>query len=259
MEHPTTVIIGLGLEIGFSIARRFHDAGHGVVVVDSSARRVEKAIAELPDAVKVEQYEDNALVHNALATAETEFGRIDHLILIPKIAPADELMALDPAAFREWFDKTLLVQAAAMQAFAKRVSQLEKEVEARAVQKRQRGSITVVLSLAAHLSQPGQFTATVFQGAAEAMTRTAALELAPQNIRVNAISALRPRAEKREGSALLNRTPLGRTASGDEIAEAAYFLASDKVAIITGETLLLDGGRSRLSGTLFTLGSSSET
>lgn len=251
MDHPTTVVMGLGLEIGFSIARRFYDSAHNVMVVDTSEDRITKARAELPDAVQVHRWKREELVHNALTNAEAEYGRLDNLVLIPRIVPADELIELDQSAFTQRCADILSLQAAAIKEFARRVTTLEEEVEARAAQRQQRASVTVVLSLAAHLSQPGQFTATVLQGAAEAVVRAAALELAPHNIRVNAISALRPRAEKREGVNLAARTPLGRTASGDEIAEAAFFLASDRVAIITGETLVLDGGRSRLSGTLF--------
>ncbi|MEL6569169.1 MAG: SDR family oxidoreductase [Pseudomonadota bacterium] len=259
MEHRNTLILGLGLEIGFSIARRFHDASHNVVVVDSSEARVKKARAELPDEVKTLNMKRDSLPHNAFAEMETSFGAADNLVLIPRITPADTLLGLDPKEFSERLSDIIPLQALAMQEFARRVTDLEEEVEARAAQRRQRGSVTVVLSLAAKLSQPGQFTATVLQATAEALVKAAALELAPHNIRVNAICALRPRAEKREGSSLPNRTPLGRAASGDEIAEATFFLANDAVAIITGETLVLDGGRSNLSGTLFTLGSSSGT
>ncbi|MEM1150018.1 MAG: SDR family oxidoreductase [Pseudomonadota bacterium] len=259
MDHRNTLIIGLGLEIGFSIARRFFDAGHNVLVADSSESRVKKARAELPEEVKTHQVDRTSLPHNAFAEMESVFGTAENLVLIPRIAPPDTLIDLEVEEFSARLTDTIALQASAMRDFARRVTDLEEEVEARAVQRRQRGSITVVLSLAAHLSQPGQFTATVIQSMAEAMVKAGSLELAPHNIRVNAICALRPRAEKKEGSGLPNRTPLGRAASGDEIAEATFFLANDAVAIITGETLVMDGGRSSLSGTLFSLGSSSGT
>ncbi|MEM1106488.1 MAG: SDR family oxidoreductase [Pseudomonadota bacterium] len=256
MEHPTTIVLGLGLESGLAVARRFHDASHNVLVADHQKSRVEKAQGELPDVVETRHYERDELVHNAFADAETSFGRLDHLILIPPIAEPDTLVGFDSKSFGEGVAAGVLMQADAMRDFAERVLEQDEAVGVRAEQKRQRGSITMILSLAAHLSQPGQFTATVLQGAAEAMVRSAALELAPDAIRVNAICALRPRAERREGSGLSGRTPMGRTASSDEIAEAAFFLSDERVAIVTGETLVLDGGRSRLSGTLFTLGGS---
>ena len=162
----------------------------------------------------------------------------------------DTLADLDVPSFTNEVASGLESLVLAMRRFARLLDELEPEVEARADQRRQRGSITVILSLATRMSQPGQFTATVLHGATESLVRTAALELAPRNIRVNAIAALRPREEKREGVTLGQRTPLGRTASADEIAAATLFLAEDKAAIITGETLVMDGGRSFLSGVL---------
>ncbi|MEL7130713.1 MAG: SDR family oxidoreductase, partial [Pseudomonadota bacterium] len=51
---------------------------------------------------------------------------------------------------------------------------------------------------------------------------------------------------------LKQRTPLKRAALADEIAEAAAYLASPRSAIVTGETLTLDGGRRQLGGVLET-------
>lgn len=66
---------------------------------------------------------------------------------------------------------------------------------------------------------------------------------------MNAIVAIRPREEKME-TWTGKRTPLGRAALADEIADSAAFLASPEAAIITGEVLRLDGGRSGLAGIL---------
>ena len=66
---------------------------------------------------------------------------------------------------------------------------------------------------------------------------------------VNAIIALRPRAEGREPW-LKDRTPMGRPSLAEEIAETACFLASPNSAIITGEAITLDGGRRILSGVI---------
>ena len=77
--------------------------------------------------------------------------------------------------------------------------------------------------------------------------KAAAIELAPEAVRVNAVIALRPRAEGREPW-LQERTPMGRPSLAEEIAETATFLASPNSAIITGEAITLDGGRRFLSG-----------
>ena len=249
MDHPTTVIAGLGLEVGVAVARHFFDAGHNVVVGDGDERRIRKAREDLPEKIEVVQAPVSEFtgLHNCFARAETMFGGLDHLILIPRILPTDKLADLSLDQFREDAGKGLLSLVMAIQSFARHVESLEQDVEARAQQRHQRGSVTVILSLASRMSQPGQFTATVLQGAAETIVRASALELAKSNIRVNALAALRPRAEKAEGATLSLRTPMGRTASADEIAAATRFLAEDDAAIITGETLVMDGGRGFLS------------
>ena len=103
------------------------------------------------------------------------------------------------------------------------------------------------MSLGASMAQPGWFSETVSQHAIRGIVKAAAIELADEAVRVNAIIALRPRAEGREPW-LRDRTPMGRPAIAEEIAETAAFLASPNSAIITGESITLDGGRRFLSG-----------
>ncbi|ORA76210.1 oxidoreductase [Mycobacterium heidelbergense] len=85
-------------------------------------------------------------------------------------------------------------------------------------------------------------------------TKTAALELAPHGIRVNAIA---PDITLTEGLAQLsgdaagsvgNIVPLGRPGHVDEIASVAVFLASDMSAYLTGQTLHVDGGTHAAGG-----------
>ena len=82
-----------------------------------------------------------------------------------------------------------------------------------------------------------------------AMTRAMALELAPFRIRVNAIApGLTDTAQPRCGmsedelAAAGRAIPLGRMAQPDDIARTALFLASDDAALITGQTLHVNGG-----------------
>ena len=97
------------------------------------------------------------------------------------------------------------------------------------------------------MAQPGWFSETVSQHAIMGIVKAAAIELAPEAVRVNALIALRPRAEGREPW-LKDRTPMGRPSLAEEIAETSAFLASPNSAIITGEAITLDGGRRFLSG-----------
>ncbi len=249
MDHPVALILGLGREVGGAVARRFAETGHGVVAVDPDPRRIAAAQEQVDDRVTLSHGPtDTELgLRNALALAVERHGHIDHLILIPRLPVSDTLVGLDRDRFAQALTSITLGTSLAVELFAEKLAQQEDAVGARAAQSRQRGSVVFILSLHSRLQTPGRFTQNVTQGAAQAVMQAAALEFAPARLRVNAISALRPRAQEQE-SWLKKRTPLGRPALADEIADAAIFLSSSQSAIITGETLVLDGGRSRLSG-----------
>jgi NAD(P)-dependent dehydrogenase (short-subunit alcohol dehydrogenase family) len=89
------------------------------------------------------------------------------------------------------------------------------------------------------------------KGAVVNLTRAAAIDYAPQNIRVNAVCPGHLEAPTSVGGAaaraadsrdLIARYPLGRLGRADEIARAIAFLASDEASFITGTCLVVDGG-----------------
>ena len=115
-----------------------------------------------------------------------------------------------------------------------------------------RGSLVNVSSIMAHraLRQLAGYSAT--KGAVTALTKALAVEYAPFNIRVNAVApgfvetALTERV-LRNGAikkALIDQTPMRRFGTGEDIARAALFLASDDAAFVTGAELAVDGGMS---------------
>jgi NAD(P)-dependent dehydrogenase (short-subunit alcohol dehydrogenase family) len=118
-----------------------------------------------------------------------------------------------------------------------------------------RGSIVNVSSVTGLRSFPNVLAYCVSKAAVDQLTRCAALELAPRGVRVNAvnpgvvISGLhRAGGMNEEGyAAFLEHSktthPLGRVGQPEEIAGLIYFLASEKAAWITGETISIDGGR----------------
>ena len=118
-----------------------------------------------------------------------------------------------------------------------------------------RGNIVNVSSVTGLRSFPNVLAYCVSKAAVDQLTRCAALELAPRGIRVNAVnpgvvvSGLhRTGGMSEEAYAAFlehSRTthPLGRVGRPEEVAELIYFLASEKAAWITGETVSIDGGR----------------
>ncbi|OBK90828.1 oxidoreductase [Mycobacterium sp. 1245499.0] len=117
------------------------------------------------------------------------------------------------------------------------------------------GSVISVTSIEGVRAAPGYAAYAAAKAGVINYTKTAALELAPYGIRVNAIA---PDITLTEGLAALNSdgaaaamadiVPLGRPGHVDEIAAAAVFLASDMSVYLTGQTLHVDGGTHAASG-----------
>jgi 3alpha(or 20beta)-hydroxysteroid dehydrogenase len=106
------------------------------------------------------------------------------------------------------------------------------------------GSIINIASIYGPVGAPGYVAYTASKGAVIAMTKVAALEHAPDRIRVNAIcpGPVRTPMSEHEGDASVDVTPLRRRAEPEEVSSAVAFLASDDAVYITGAELAVDGG-----------------
>lgn len=119
------------------------------------------------------------------------------------------------------------------------------------------GNIVNVSSVAGTHAFPNVLAYCVSKAALDQLTRCSALELAPKNIRVNAVNpgVIVTNLHKRGGmkdkdyEEFLEKSksthPLGRVGKPEEVAELIYFLASDKASWITGATYEIDGGRAQ--------------
>lgn len=122
------------------------------------------------------------------------------------------------------------------------------------MQQRRQGNIIFITSAAGLIATPEVLAYGVQKAALNHMARTLAAELAPFNIRVNAVSpglirssASRPIWENPAMLAEHTRTiPLGRMGEPDEIAAAVIFLAASGGAYVTGDVIAVDGGKANL-------------
>ncbi len=116
-----------------------------------------------------------------------------------------------------------------------------------------RGSIINISSMASQYGLPNVIAYTASKSAIEGMTRAMAVELSPKGILVNCIapgfiatdmSGKAFDGDQERKKKVLSRTPLGKLGSPSDVAEAAYFLSSDKAGFLTGTILPVDGGNS---------------
>ncbi|MEM9084043.1 MAG: glucose 1-dehydrogenase [Planctomycetota bacterium] len=110
------------------------------------------------------------------------------------------------------------------------------------------GSIINLSSVAGHIGLPGASVYIASKHAVEGATKTAALEVAQQGIRVNAVSPggietdMLDRFTGHDMDSMAAMHPMGRIGKPHEIADAILWLSSDQSSFVTGQSILVDGG-----------------
>lgn len=245
LNDKVALVTGASRGIGEAIALSFAQNGAKVVLasrkqepLDAVAEKIRAAGGEaLAVACHMGQEEAiNSLIKQSVDT----FGKVDILVNNAATNPY-----FGPMLDTEWaaWDKTFDVNVKGYFTAAKAVAQHLMEREAA-------GSIINVSSILGTMAGQFQGVYAMTKAAVISMTQTLALELGPNNIRVNAIlpgiiktkfsQALVSNEQITE--MLMLRTPAGRLGNPEDIAGMAVFLASDASSYVTGSTQFVDGG-----------------
>jgi NAD(P)-dependent dehydrogenase (short-subunit alcohol dehydrogenase family) len=242
LEGRAALITGAGNGIGRATARHMAERGAVVGVNDLKPEFVEAAVAEIeaagghavPIVQNVSTRDGMRAAAQALRDAQ---GRFD--ILVNNAAWVRYQAIADIAP--ETVDRMLAV------GFKSVIWGIQ--VAAELIDRERGGVIVNVASTAGLRSGSSAVTYSGIKAGVMGITRAAAAELGPQRIRVNAIA---PSAVPTEGTAKfrteekdrrrIERTPLGRLGTVDDIARAICFLAGDDAGFVTGHVLAVDGG-----------------
>jgi len=255
LENKVAVITGGSQGIGYAIAERFLREKAKVIIADIDDKTGEKAKQALRKIGTVSYVHCNVAerldVHNLIAGAIDEYGRIDVLVNNAGIVSGGDFLDISEEEFDHVMAVNLKGSFLCSQAAAKHmVEHLEAGGEP--------GSIINMSSVNAVFAIANQVPYSISKGGVAQLTKVASLSLAKYGIRVNAIGPgsimtkmLETVANDPEAQAkVLSRTPMRRIGDPSEIASIAAFLASNDASYVTGQTIYADGGRLGLNYTV---------
>ncbi|MGB8191534.1 MAG: SDR family oxidoreductase [Chitinophagaceae bacterium] len=243
-DQKIAIVTGGGSGIGLAIAEKFVQNNIRTIIAGRDEQKLaaaKKNLGELCETMPVDLTDLNS-IPGFVEDIINKYGSIDVLVNNAGINMKKEFTEVT----NEDFQKIILTNVTA--AFA-----LSREVVKCMLEKKTRGSIINISSMASQYGIPKVIAYTASKSAIEGMTRAMAVELSPQGIRVNCIapgfiatdmSAKALNNDPERKAKAMGRTPMGELGLPSDIGDAAVFLATDASKYITGVILPVDGGNS---------------
>jgi 3-oxoacyl-[acyl-carrier protein] reductase len=247
LKDKVAIITGAGSGFGEGMATRFAAEGARIVVNDIDVANGERVAAAIratgADAIfRRADVAKAAEVEALVAAAAEAFGRVDIMVNNAGYTHRNQSML---TVGEDAFDRIFAVNVKAIYLAALAVVPIFR---------RQGGGVILNTASTAGLRpRPGLTVYNASKGAAITMTKSMAVEFAPDRIRVNCLCPVAGEtamlADFMGGDTPENRArftnsvPLGRLSRPEDIANAALYLCSDEASFITGVALEVDGGR----------------
>jgi NAD(P)-dependent dehydrogenase (short-subunit alcohol dehydrogenase family) len=242
-NQKIAIVTGGSSGLGLAIAKKFVVNRMTTIITgrdDKRLKQTRKLLGELCVPLQMDITRLDRIPAQIKKIAAT-YGRIDILVNNAGINLKKELVHVTD----EEFHKIITTNLLGVFAISREVSKV--------MIAQKKGSIINISSMAAHYGIPKVVAYSASKAAVEGLTRSMAVDLAPHGILVNCIApgfikthmsstALNNDPERKRR--VLERTPLGVLGSPEDVANAAYFLASNENAFITGAVIPVDGGNS---------------
>jgi len=244
LTSKIAIVTGGGTGLGFGIAKAFVEAGLEKVIITGRREQVLKdACRELSG--RAEYIANDVTDLNSLPglveEVENRFGPIDILVNNAGINQKKNTLEVSDREFGN------IIQTNLNSVFA-----LSRNVGNRMIERKQ-GSIINIISMAALYGIPRVAAYTASKSGVLGLTRALAVDFSPHGVRVNAIapgfitSAMHEKAFNADPDRkrrVIERTPMQRFGTAEDVALAAVYLASDASKFVTGINLPVDGGNS---------------
>jgi 3-oxoacyl-[acyl-carrier protein] reductase len=242
LTGKTALVTGATGGLGSAIARALHRQGASVVLSGTRAEVLEALAGELGERVFTApcNLSDAAAVDALVGEAEKLAGDLHILVANAGITRDGLLMRMKDedweAVLKVNLESYFRLSRAAM----------------RGMMKRRQGRIIGVTSVVGVTGNPGQANYAASKAGMIGFSKSLAQEVASRGITVNCIapgfiaSPMTDVLNEQQRTAILSRIPAGRLGTGDEIAAAAVYLASEESAYVTGQTLHVNGGMAML-------------
>ncbi|MEL7090918.1 MAG: SDR family oxidoreductase [Pseudomonadota bacterium] len=255
IQGKTAIITGAANGIGLAIARHFSDRGANVMCADMDEKKLADELGDVAEEGNIRYFagdlRQRLTIANLISATIDAFDQVDVLVNASRQVMMTDPLEPEDTSVEVMLEQNLMTAMRLSQQVARRmIKQAKDNPEAACV-----GSIINLSSIAAHQTRPELLGYSIAAAGLEQMTRSMALALAGERIRVNAVAfgsvmsaslqmSLGEHPEWRDE--IEKQTPLARIASPTEIVDAVQFLASDGSGFVTGEVLKVDGGRSLL-------------
>jgi len=242
LKNKVAVITGGTTGIGFATAKRFVDEGAKVVLTGTNPETLEAARSRLEGRADVVASDASSGkdVKALFDHVVSKHGNIDVLFLNAGIA----LFAPWEQHSEENFDRQFAINVKGPWLAIKHAIPFLNDG----------ASIIATTSVANKTGMPGASAYAATKAALQQLVRTAAAELSPRGIRVNAVSpgpietpifdktGMPAEEIEQMAAGIVSQVALGRFGTSEEIANAALFLASDESSYVQGQEIVVDGG-----------------
>lgn len=254
IKGRTVIVTGASSGVGLAIVKQFYDEGANIVLSDNDKQMLEETRSHFGEkceniCIFPGDLHESLYRSNLMAACLDKFGRVDILINAFRVIRKSDNFDKSDATLKMLFEHNLFTTIELSKIFARQISKQNEDENEKQIQT---SAIVNMSSIYAHLIRPEFMEYSIAAGSIENVTRAMAIAYAEKKIRVNAIAydlvmgrnLLTMFAKNRSLKDSVEKiTPLGRIANAHEVAVAAQFLASDAAQFITGQVLMMDGGR----------------